>query len=61
MPKQYEYDLEDIDYKDEPNGIFDALWDLEEGCYACGYEGALVLKRKGYICPKCKELILPNS
>jgi len=57
--------LEDLGYGnyrhgerlEDSNTLFDAM--PEDGCYCCEYEGPLVLGRKGYICPECKELVLP--
>ena len=49
----------DIEYEDEPNGIFDSLFDIDESCLECGYEGPLTLRKRGYQCPECQTLILP--
>lgn len=59
--KYSEFDGIVIDtYEDEPNGMFDSLRDAFDGCDDCGYEGPLDLKSRGYICPECKTLILPQ-
>ena len=49
----------DSEYQDEPNGMFDSLFDIAEECLECGYEGPLTLRKRGYQCPECQTLILP--
>lgn len=58
MNKYKEFGIE-IDYEDEPNGIFDSLLDNMDYCPECEYEGPLTLRQRGYVCPECKTLILP--
>jgi hypothetical protein len=38
---------------------FRSLIDQEEVCHFCGYDGPLRPTRKGYKCPKCREIVLP--
>ena len=63
MPKiyneDYEVELEPY-YEEEPNGIFDYLRDIADYCIECGYDGPLILKKRGYICPECQTLVLEH-
>ena len=45
---------------EEESSLFD-LYDQEEGCPKGGYEGPLELKRRGWRCPDCFGLIIPNE
>ncbi|NJL55765.1 hypothetical protein HC928_11655 [bacterium] len=41
----------------------ESLWDLaeqDEGCPECGYEGPLKSTRRGWKCPECREIIIPE-
>lgn len=60
MPKYNEFDFE-VPYEEEPNGFFDSLRDSFEFCTECDYEGPLTLKKRGYVCPECQTLVLPNG
>ena len=61
MPGKYtEFDFDVDTFEDERNGIFDSLLDAFDSCPECGYEGPLDLKKKGYVCPECRNLVLPN-
>lgn len=40
---------------------FRALIEQDEGCPYCGYEGHLRSTRKGYKCPKCREIVIPTE
>ena len=53
----------DDPYKDETSdSLFDALREFVfEYCDKCDYEGPLDLQRKCYVCPNCRNLILPTS
>ncbi len=61
MPGKYSTDFDfNVDFVDEPNGMFDSLLDSFDECGECGYEGPLDLKKRGYVCPECRTLVLPN-
>ncbi len=55
-----EFDIE-IDYEDEHNSMFASLLDDFQTCPECDYEGTLELKHRGYTCPECRTLVIPNS
>jgi hypothetical protein len=62
MPRKYsEFDFDVDTYEDEPNGMFDCLRDSMDFCPECNYEGPLTLKKRGYVCPECKTLILAHK
>ncbi len=55
-----EMELRSMSYEEEPNGVFDSLFDAYQCCPECDYEGPLDLKEEGYLCPDCRALVLPN-
>ena len=60
MPGKYsDFDIE-LDFEEEPNGMFDSLLDSFDSCPECDYEGSLTLRNAGYTCPDCDTLVLPN-
>jgi hypothetical protein len=46
---------------DESNGSLFDLYEQEEGCPYCEYDGMLRSTRKGYRCPQCKEIVIPHE
>lgn len=60
MPGNYNDTDFEFEYEEEPNGMFDSLRDSFDFCPECDYEGPLVLKRSGYVCPECRTLVLPS-
>jgi len=49
----------DEDEYDDEN-TFKSLLEQDEGC-PCGYEGALRSTRRGWKCPKCKNIVVPSE
>lgn len=50
-----------LDDSEEALEGFRVLIAQEEGCPYCEYEGVLRSTRKGYKCPKCREIVIPNE
>ena len=47
-------------YNEEDDGsFFDSMFEYDQYCDNCGYEGPLDSRTKGYTCPDCKELVIP--
>lgn len=46
---------------EETGCFFDSLYEQEDYCPNCDYEGPLELKRKGYRCPECRSIVIPNE
>lgn len=41
--------------------MFDSVYEFENYCENCGYEGPLEARSKGYTCPDCRYLVLPTE
>ena len=61
MTKRYREDEFYMDLEDESDSIFSSLFDSCEECLECGYEGPLTLRTRGYVCPECDTLVIPNG
>lgn len=46
---------------DGDEGFTAGLFDQEDGCPYCGFEGQLRSTRKGYKCPECREIVIPSE
>lgn len=46
--------------EDEEEG-FRSLLEAEDGCPYCNYEGSLRSTRKGWRCPRCREIVIPSE
>jgi len=42
-------------------GFTTALFEQEEGCAECGYDGPLRSTRKGWKCPECRRIVIPSE
>ena len=40
-------------------GFTQSLFEQEEGCNECGYDGPLRSTRKGWKCPECRRIVIP--
>ena len=47
--------------EEESEGWRALLSESDDGCSSCGFEGPLRLTRKGYKCPQCRTLVIPNE
>lgn len=47
--------------EDEDRGFTGRLFEQEDGCPYCGFEGQLRSTRKGYKCPECREIVIPSE
>lgn len=46
---------------DEQEGFTAGLFEQQDGCPFCEYEGQLRSSRKGWKCPKCREIVIPSE
>lgn len=56
--------IENESRKHTPNyreKFFEDLYTPQEGCPCCEFSGPLLLRRRGWTCPKCKELVIANE
>lgn len=44
---------------EESNDNFSSLFEQQDGCPYCGFDGQLRSTRKGYKCPECREIVIP--
>ncbi len=46
---------------EQEEGFTTGLFEQEDGCPHCGYDGALRSTRKGWKCPECREIVIPSE
>lgn len=46
---------------DDDTGFMSGLYEQQDGCVYCDYEGQLRSTRKGWKCPRCKEIVIPSE
>lgn len=49
------------DDEDYDKGFTGGLFEQQDGCPFCDFEGQLRSTRKGYKCPKCREIVIPSE